>query len=175
MAPQIAIISRLPNLRKTKAAGSGGRGGPAWPKKKGTGTMAGPPIALAFGNNRRRGRRFALAVRCSVGLCRGRDAKESYRRCRQQSECFHGTLLLFAKGDQIPNANTAWTICVKIKLPKGGRKSAFCSRDRSRLVGCCRGASFCSADQGGGKRRAAIQYLDSFGGSPHSHLPVSQL
>jgi hypothetical protein len=53
------------------------------PKKKGTGTMAGPPIALAFGNNRRRGRRFALAVRCSVGLCRGRDAKESHRRCRQ--------------------------------------------------------------------------------------------
>ena len=53
-------------------------------KKKGTGTMAGPPKAcLAFRNNRWRRRRFALAVRCSVGLCRGRDAKESHRRCRQ--------------------------------------------------------------------------------------------
>jgi hypothetical protein len=54
------------------------------PKRKGTGTMAGPPkIRLAFGNNRRRRRSFALAVRCSVGLCRGRDAKESHRHCRQ--------------------------------------------------------------------------------------------
>ena len=53
------------------------------PKRKGTGTMAGPPkIRLAFGNNRRR-RSFALAVRCSRGLCRGRDAKESHRHCRQ--------------------------------------------------------------------------------------------
>jgi hypothetical protein len=53
--------------------------------KKGTGTMAGPPQlpALAFRNNRRRRRSFAFAVRCSVGLCRGRDAKESKRRCRQ--------------------------------------------------------------------------------------------
>ena len=54
------------------------------PKKKGTGTKAGPPKArLTFRNNRWRGRRFALAVRCSVGLCRGRDAKESHGRCRQ--------------------------------------------------------------------------------------------
>ncbi len=37
------------------------------------------------------------------------------------------------------------------------------------------GASNSSTDQGGGKRRAGIQYLDSFGGSPHSHLPVCQL
>jgi hypothetical protein len=32
--------------RRREAAGSGGRGhlvGPAWPEKKGTGTMAGPP------------------------------------------------------------------------------------------------------------------------------------
>jgi hypothetical protein len=35
-----------------------------------------PPIA-----DERRG--FALAVRYSVGLCRGRDAKESHRRRRQ--------------------------------------------------------------------------------------------
>jgi len=55
------------------------------PQKKGTGTMAGPPEArLAFGNNRRRRRSFALAVRCSVGLCVSpSDAKESQRRCRQ--------------------------------------------------------------------------------------------
>jgi hypothetical protein len=26
-------------------------------------------------------------------LCEGRDAEESHRRCRQYSECFHGTLL----------------------------------------------------------------------------------
>jgi hypothetical protein len=63
-------------------------------KDKGTGTMAGPPHSLdlsAFGNNRRGS--FALAD--SVGLCRGRDAKERQRRCRQYSECFHGTLLCF--------------------------------------------------------------------------------
>jgi hypothetical protein len=39
-------------------------------------------------------------------------------------------------------------------------------------------ASNSSTDQGGGKRRGeGIQYLDylSFGGSPHSHLPVCQL
>ena len=55
------------------------------PQKKGTGTMAGPPEArLAFGNNRRRRRSLALAVRCSVGLCVSpSDAKESQRRCRQ--------------------------------------------------------------------------------------------
>jgi hypothetical protein len=28
---------------------------------------------------------------------------------------------------------------------------------------------------GGGERRGGIQYLDSFGGSPHSHSPVCQL
>src|SRR6516225_9130368 len=32
-----------------------------------------------------------------------------------------------------------------------------------------------STDQGGGKRRAGTQELDSFGGSPHSHLPVYPL
>jgi hypothetical protein len=44
-----------------------------------------PPqsLALAFRNNRWRRWGFALAVRCSVGLCGGRDAKESQRRCRQ--------------------------------------------------------------------------------------------
>src|SRR5262249_31290692 len=52
-------------------------------KTKGTDTMAGPPVALAFRNNRRRRRGFALAVRYSVGLCRGRDAKESHHRCSQ--------------------------------------------------------------------------------------------
>jgi hypothetical protein len=40
-------------------------------------------LALAFRNNRWRRWGFALAVRCSVGLCGGRDAKESQRRCRQ--------------------------------------------------------------------------------------------
>src|SRR5262249_20041545 len=39
--------------------------------------------ALAFGNNRRRGRSFALAVRCSVGLGMGRGANEGDRRWRQ--------------------------------------------------------------------------------------------
>src|SRR5215469_2052950 len=38
--------------------------------------------ALAFRNNRRRRRSFALAVRC-VGLCGGRDTEERQRRCRQ--------------------------------------------------------------------------------------------
>src|SRR5215472_8652446 len=51
-----------------------------------------PPIVLAFGSNRGRRRGFPLAVRC-VGLCGGCDAKESKRRRRQYSECFHGTLL----------------------------------------------------------------------------------
>ena len=37
--------------------------------------------ALAFGNNWRRRWGFALAD--SVGLCGGRDGKESQRRCRQ--------------------------------------------------------------------------------------------
>lgn len=44
----------------------------------------------ALGNNRRRWRGFALAVvRSAVGLCRGRDAKESHRYCRQKSNLLH--------------------------------------------------------------------------------------
>lgn len=58
--------------------------GPAAPaQKKGTGHH-GRSLqlsALAFRNNRRRRWGFALAD--SVGLCGGRDGKESQRRCRQ--------------------------------------------------------------------------------------------
>jgi hypothetical protein len=51
------------------------------PKKKRAGAMAGPPrLPLAFGSNRRWRRRcFTLAD----VLCRGRDARERQRHCRQ--------------------------------------------------------------------------------------------
>src|SRR6516225_9588888 len=57
-------------------------------KKKGTGTMAGPPtrssLSLAFRNNWRRRRGFALAVRIASVLRIARsDAEESQRRCSQ--------------------------------------------------------------------------------------------
>ena len=52
-------------------------------KKKGSGTMAGPPLALAFRNNWRR-RGFALAVWIASVLRIARsDAEESQRRCSQ--------------------------------------------------------------------------------------------
>jgi len=56
-------------------------------KKKGTGTMAGPPtrssLSLAFRNNWRR-RGFALAVWIASVLRIARsDAEESQRRCSQ--------------------------------------------------------------------------------------------
>jgi hypothetical protein len=77
MAAVAAPAAAAPEITGTVKLGT--------PQKKGTGTMAGPPEArLAFGNNRRRRRSFALAVRCSVGLCVSpSDAKESQRRCRQ--------------------------------------------------------------------------------------------
>jgi hypothetical protein len=51
------------------------------PKEKGPAIVTGPlnRLLLAFGNDRWR-RGFALA---DVGLCRGRDAEERHRRCRQ--------------------------------------------------------------------------------------------
>ena len=57
-------------------------------KKKGTGTMAGPPtrssLSLAFRNNWGRRRGFALAVERPTSLRVARsDAKESQRRCSQ--------------------------------------------------------------------------------------------
>jgi len=76
-------------LRQT---GFAGRCGPIYgirarkraepPKRKGPAIVTGPLDCLlsAFGNDRRR-RSFALAD--PVRLCRGRNAKESQRRCRQ--------------------------------------------------------------------------------------------
>jgi hypothetical protein len=55
-------------------------------KRKGTGLVkpVPPEALLAFGNNRRRRRCLAFAVRCSVGLgVSPSDAKEGKRRCSQ--------------------------------------------------------------------------------------------
>src|SRR5215469_17428020 len=54
------------------------------PKRKRTGTMAGPSVCshLAFGNDWRR-RGFALAVVSVSVLCAAGDAKQSQRRRRQ--------------------------------------------------------------------------------------------
>jgi hypothetical protein len=52
-------------------------------------------FASTFGNNRWRRRGFALAVvRSTVSLCRGRDAKESHRQCRQKSNFLHESIPL---------------------------------------------------------------------------------
>lgn len=70
--PQLRHVGRDPSRPVFADVGS---------KEKGTGTMAGPfHLLSAFGNDRRR-RGFALAD--TVRLCRGRNAKESQRRCRQ--------------------------------------------------------------------------------------------
>ena len=55
---------------------------------------------------------------------------------------------------------------------KTAKRSVYSSSHKGRRNGLA--LSF-DADRGGRRRRAGIQYLVSFGGSPHSHLPDCQL
>jgi len=72
---------------------------------KGPAIVTGPLNCLlsALGNDRR-WRGFALAD--SVRLRRGRNAKESQRRCGQYSECFHGIILCHDKRESITGGLT---------------------------------------------------------------------